>query len=147
MPDPNAKRNDAAINTASNADVKDSKFPPSGPYMQAVGVAYNSYNNRVYVTGYVPSGMVFRLNPDTNSFEGSGIPVGSYPFGIVYNPTNKNMYVTNGGSNTISVINQTNSVIATIPTGSGPTGIAHNPNNRHIYVIIFGSNTTSVIHP
>ncbi|HEY9386160.1 MAG TPA: YncE family protein [Nitrososphaeraceae archaeon] len=91
--------------------------------------------------------MVFTLNPDTNEFEGSGIPVGSFPWGIVYNPTNKNMYVTNAGSNTISVINQTNSVTATIPTGLGPTGIAHNPNNRHIYVTNAGSNTVSIIHP
>jgi YVTN family beta-propeller protein len=136
----------SAINTASNADVKDSIFPPSGPGMPPFGVAYNSNNNRVYVTGFASSGMVFTLNPDTNNFEGSGIPVGSAPYGIVYNPTNKNMYVTNALSNTISVINRTNSVIATIPTGSLPIGIAYNPNNGHIYVTNALSNTTSVIH-
>jgi YVTN family beta-propeller protein len=92
--------------------------------------------------------MVFRINPDTNDFEGTAISVGSIPFGIAHNPTNNNMYVSNADSNTVSVINSTtNSVIDTIPTGSTPIGIAYNPNNGHIYVNNAGSNTTYVIHP
>jgi YVTN family beta-propeller protein len=138
----------SVINSVANADVKDSRMPPPPPVQdsEAVGLAYNSNNNHVYVSAY-ESNMVVRINPDTNDFEGTAIPVGMGPLGIVYNPTNKNMYVANSGSNTVSVIGPTNSVIATIPTGSAPLGIAYNPNNHHIYVTNAGSNTVSVIHP
>ena len=57
------------------------------------------------------------------------------------------MYVVNTRSNTVSVIDPTDSVIATIPTGLEPGGIAYNLNNLHIYVTNFDSNTVSVIHP
>ena len=92
--------------------------------------------------------MVVKLNPETNAFEGSAIPVGSQPGGILRNPTNNNLYVTNSGSSTVSVINPTTNVVTgTIPTGSTPAGIAYNTNNNHIYVTNFGSNTVSLIHP
>ncbi len=93
------------------------------------------------------SNSVVRINPDTNAFEGTAIPVGLAPVGIAYNPTNKNMYVANSDSNTVSIIGSTNSVIATIPTDLTPFGIAYNPNNQHIYLTNAGSNTVSVIHP
>jgi YVTN family beta-propeller protein len=134
------------INTVTNADVKDSPMQPPVQDSQATGLAYNNNNNRVYVSAY-DSNRVVRINPDTNDFEGTAIPVGSGPLGIAYNPTNKNMYVANSGSNTVSVIGPTNSVIATIPTSLTPFGIAYNPNNHHIYVTNAGSNTVSVIHP
>jgi YVTN family beta-propeller protein len=45
------------------------------------------------------------------------IPVGTFPFGIAYDPSNDNIYVANPLSSTVSVISgSTNSVIAT--TGS-----------------------------
>ena len=80
--------------------------------------------------------MVVRINPETNEFDRTPIPVGVNPFGIAYNPKNNNIYVTNYGSNTVSIINPTtNSVIDTIPTGTNPAGIAYNPSNNHIYVV------------
>jgi YVTN family beta-propeller protein len=135
----------SVIHSVSNADVKDSRMPPPDQDSQAAGLAYNNNNNRVYVSAY-DSNSVVRINPDTNDFEGTAIPVGMQPIGIVYNPINKNMYVANSGSNTVSVIGPTNSVIATIPTGLNPIEIAYNSDNRHIYVTNSGSNTVSVIH-
>lgn len=54
---------------------------------------------------------------------GRTIPVGSYPFGITFDPVNGYLYVTNFGSNNISVIDATtNRVVSTIPMpyGIGP---------------------------
>lgn len=136
------------VNTATNADVKEMRLPP--PILDSettAGLAHNTNNNRIYVTAF-DSGLVFRISPDTNDFEGSAIPVGAGPIGIIHNPNNNRMYVTNSGSDIVSIINPTtNSVVGTIPTGSTPAGIAHNPSNNHIYVTNLGSNTVSVIHP
>ena len=62
---------------------------------------------------------------------------------------NRDMYVTNFFSNTVSVIDtRTNTVIDTIPVrGVSPLGIAFNPYNRDMYVTNFVSNTVSVIAP
>jgi YVTN family beta-propeller protein len=139
----------SAINTATNADVKDMRCCPLSRDLELVGLAYNVNNNRIYVTEYSSNGRISRLNPDTNEFEGGPpIRVGSYPFGIVHNPSNNKIYVTNTGSDTVSVIDPTtNSVNATIPIARLPTGIAYNTNNNHIYVANSASNTVSVIHP
>ncbi|HEY7080890.1 MAG TPA: YncE family protein, partial [Nitrososphaeraceae archaeon] len=76
------------------------------------------------------------------------IAVGNGPVGIAFNPNNGDMYVTNFGSNTVSVIDTTtNTVVATITVGSAPQFIAFNPNNGHMYVTNRGSNNVSVIGP
>ena len=137
----------SVINTASNADVKDLPMPAPAVNSEATGLAHNTNNNRIYITAYSYN-MVVRINPETNDFEGSPIPVGVNPIGIAYNPNNNNLYVANSGSNTVSIINPTtNSVIGTLPTGTTPAGIAYNPSNNHIYVANVGSNTVSIIHP
>jgi YVTN family beta-propeller protein len=55
-------------------------------------------------------------------------------------------YVTNNGSNTVSVIDRaTNTVVATIPVGPGPYGVAVTPDGAYAYVANYGSNNLSVI--
>src|SRR5437588_11068061 len=55
-------------------------------------------------------------------------------------------YVTNGKSNTVSVIDlRTFSPIKTIPVGAEPAGIAANHKKNEIYVVNAGSNNISVI--
>ena len=55
-------------------------------------------------------------------------------------------YVTNGKSNTVSVIDlRTLQLAKTIPVGVGPTGIAANSKKNEIYVVNTGSNNVSVI--
>ena len=98
----------SVINTVTNADVKDLPMPTPVQDSGATGLAYNSNNNHVYVSAFEYNRVV-RINPDTNHFEGTAIPVGLEPIGILYNPTNNNMYVANSGSNTVSVIDPTNS--------------------------------------
>jgi YVTN family beta-propeller protein len=82
----------------------------------------------------------------TQGFVVSTIPVQSAPNGIVFNPNNGDLYVTNYGSNTVSVIDgTTNTVVTTIPVGTNPRDLAFNPNNGDLYVTNQNSNTVSVI--
>ena len=56
------------------------------------------------------------------------------------------IYVTNPGSNTVSVIDtKTNTVNATIPVGNGPTGVAYDSDDGRVYVANSGSNSVAVI--
>ena len=56
------------------------------------------------------------------------------------------MYVVNGLSDTVSVIDgSTNTVVATIPVGKTPSGIAFNPDNGNVYVTNKVNHTVSVI--
>ena len=65
----------------------------------------------------------------------STIPVGNEPVGIGVNPNTNMIYVANGLSGSVSVINIiTNTVTNTIPVGSYPAGIGVDPNTNKIYV-------------
>jgi YVTN family beta-propeller protein len=58
----------------------------------------------------------------------------------------QNAYITNSGSNTVSVINTgNNTVIATIPVESFPLGVAVNPISGRVYIGNSNSGTVSVI--
>lgn len=55
-------------------------------------------------------------------------------------------YVSNGGSNTVTVLDIVNvRQDRVIPVGSNPTGIAVNPTRNEVYVVNSGSNSVSVI--
>ncbi len=74
------------------------------------------------------------------------IPVGNNPTKAVYNPTDKNIYVINTDSNTVSVIDSTtHKVVNTIPVGNNPTSILFNPSDNGMYVINSRSNNVSAI--
>jgi YVTN family beta-propeller protein len=68
-------------------------------------------------------------------------------WGIAYDPSNGYIYVTDEGSDTVSVINgKTNTVIATIPVEAFPEGIVYDPSNGCIYVADDGWRSVSVIN-
>src|SRR5215472_3805642 len=55
-------------------------------------------------------------------------------------------YVSNGGSNTVTVIDlRALAVLKTVPVGNSPTGLAVNPKNNEIYVVNTRSDNISVI--
>ena len=59
------------------------------------------------------------------------IPIGNSPRGIAYDSGNKEMYISNSGSNTISVIDTSNyTVVATITVESFPIGVAYDQDNK-----------------
>src|SRR5260370_14680854 len=61
----------------------------------------------------------------------------------------QNAYITNLGSNTVSVITTaTNTVVGLpIPVGLSPLGVAVTPDRSKVYVTNHGSSTVSVIDP
>ncbi len=69
------------------------------------------------------------------------------PFDVAYSPSTGDIYVTNSGSQYVSVINPANQVIGNIYVGNTPTGVAYNTANGDMYVANYGDNTISVISP
>jgi YVTN family beta-propeller protein len=128
------------------------EFPGKNP----TGIVTNSINNTVYVTN-MGSNTVSVINGTTNAVVANVISTTSEevggsgffsPTGIAYNSDNGNIYVTNRGSDTISVINgSTNSLIDEISLDAvAPSGIIYNAANNYIYVTNTGSNSVSVIN-
>ncbi|MGC2222396.1 MAG: hypothetical protein WA624_08520 [Methylocella sp.] len=73
-------------------------------------------------------------------------PACAYAQGGSHHPGWKNAYVTNAGSNNVSVIRAaTNKVVATVTVGLTPSGITFTPDGTQAYVANAGSNTVSVI--
>jgi YVTN family beta-propeller protein len=79
--------------------------------------------------------------------EAATIPVGTLPYGVAVTPDGKHAYVTNEGSNNVSVIDTATNTVeaATIPVGTFPQGVAITPDGEHAYVANFRSNNLSVI--
>ena len=74
------------------------------------------------------------------------LPVGDYPLGVAFNPTDGNLYVANFNDGTVSVIDgSSNVVIDTISTGRGAQWLAFNPRNSSLYVTNSIDGTVSVI--
>jgi YVTN family beta-propeller protein len=130
-------------------------FPGKNP----TGITLNPINNTIYVTN-MGSNTVSVINGTTNVVvnnitlatgeqEGGSGGTGFFsPAGIAYNSDNGNLYVTNRGSDTISVINgTTNELVDEISLNAiAPSGIVYNAANNYIYVTNMGSNTVSVIN-
>jgi YVTN family beta-propeller protein len=72
---------------------------------------------------------------ETTYSVGQIIGVGSSPLTAVITPNGLEVYVSNYGSNTVSVISTTTeAVIATVPVGSGPDALAVSPDGSFVYV-------------
>ena len=74
------------------------------------------------------------------------IPVGSYPWSLVYNSTNNKVYCDNRGSDNITVIDgKYNSVITTLQVGEEPVALVYNPLNNKVYCANENSDNVTVI--
>jgi YVTN family beta-propeller protein len=110
-----------------------------GPGQQQPGVP-------VYFVG-APDNSVSVLNSETAAGLGI-IPVGTDPRSLDFAPDGSFAYVTNLGSDSVSVIDtQSLRVTATIPLGPGsaPYGVAISPDRARAYVVNSGLNSVSVI--
>jgi uncharacterized repeat protein (TIGR01451 family) len=89
---------------------------------------------------------VVRVNTDSLTVTGS-IPVGEVPAGIAINTARNELYVANGASNTMSIIDlATDKVVATVPlNGLSPGAIAVSRDGRKAYVSMFYSNSIAVV--
>jgi YVTN family beta-propeller protein len=115
------------------------EIPTAGPEFAAA----DTFNHLIYVTDYAARS-VSMINGDTNSLFGTPIRVGNNPNGIVFNPFDGLIYVTNRGDNTVSVIKNT-AVIAIIPVGLEPVQLAVLDKNHCVYVANLSGNSISVI--
>jgi len=73
------------------------------------------------------------------------IPAGSMPGGVAVNSVTNKIYVTNTGSNNVTVVNGPNHTTTTVPVGTQPIAVAVNPVTNKIYVANFGSANVTVI--
>jgi YVTN family beta-propeller protein len=74
------------------------------------------------------------------------ISVGASPTGVAYDSGKNEVFVSNSGYNTVSVISDSsNSVVATVTVETSPTGLAYDSGKGEIFVSNHGSNSVSVI--
>lgn len=104
------------------------------------------------------SNSVSLLDSDTNQIQ-SNVPSGSTPRGIATTPDNSQLYITNYGGNTVTVLGTydptsfsqdfliptLNSLISTITVGTNPIAVAITPNGALAFVVNEGSGSVSVI--
>lgn len=73
------------------------------------------------------------------------VRVGNTPIGVTFDPSNGDIYVTNGVDGTVSVISgASNTVVTTVFVGGEPSGIAYDPRNGDIYVANLAQNVSVV---
>lgn len=124
----------AAVNTSfEGVDVPD--------YFDCLG--YNPVSTDVYVCDTV--GKLLIMNGVTDTVIGS-VQVGSSPSSVAVDEFNGDTYVTNGGSDNLTVIRSaTNSVVASIAVGSEPDAAAYDPANGYVYVANNASDNVTVV--
>ena len=74
------------------------------------------------------------------------VTTGSSPYHVAVSPDGTRAYISNFGSDTVTVIDTaTNTVVATISVGLAPDGVAISPDGELVYVAIDRSNSVTVI--
>ncbi len=74
------------------------------------------------------------------------VSVGRHPAHVVLTPDGRLAYVTNGGENTVSVVDiEARKTLANIPVGAYPHGIRISPDGKQAYVANLKGGTVSVI--
>ncbi len=109
-------------------------------------LAFDPLDNSFWVAS--PSSCVAVI-PGSVAYGGNvtaSYPVGSDPFGVAIDTSTGNVYVTNTGSDNVTVLNGSSGAnVANIPVGSSPYGIAYDPTTGNVYVANGGSDDLSVI--
>jgi YVTN family beta-propeller protein len=90
------------------------------------------------------------FNASTNDLQKlAEIPVGNEPGCVAIHPADREAYVTNAQSGTVSVVElrgfKKNTVVATIKVGTEPGGCALTPSGALLYVANFTAGTVSVV--
>lgn len=76
----------------------------------------------------------------------ASVSVGTTPYGVAYDAGRGEVFVTNGGSNDVSVISdRTNKIVATVSVGATPSAATYDPVKGEVFVANYNSNTVSVI--
>lgn len=132
----------ALATTAATDPVLEASIPvQSDPLGMAI------YGDFLYVANH-DSDTVSVINRADNTVVKT-INVGNAPVDIAVNTGGTRVYVTNEGSNTVTVIDTTNDfkIAATITVGAQPTAVAVRPDGKRVYVTNTGGRSVSVIDP
>jgi YVTN family beta-propeller protein len=109
-------------------------------------LAYDAWDRSFYVAQSNSTVAVIPQSEDSQGDEAATLAVGTAPFGVAYDPTDSRVFVTNSGSDSLSVISdQLNATIGTVPVGAEPYGIAFDPDLDRLFVANGGSDTLSVV--
>jgi YVTN family beta-propeller protein len=96
-----------------------------------------------------PPSCVDEITPSTSGYSWNltaTVPVGTDPFGVAVDNATNEVFVTNTGSNNVTVIDAaTGAAVASVGVGSSPFGVAYDWASNEIYVANGGSNNLSII--
>jgi YVTN family beta-propeller protein len=105
----------------------------------------SSVFQKAYVTSYT-TGVVDVVDLKNLTVEKAKIKVGNTPNSAAINPNKTQVFVTNRGDGTVSIIDPlTDTVISTIKVGVWPHGVTFNADGSKAYVANLSSNSLSVI--
>lgn len=135
----------AVIDVASQTLVDTIQVPAAS---QPYGIGISSDGHFVYASDTL-TGRLMVVNTVTRKYVGS-VQIGSHPALIVRSPDGKLLYVANGGSRSVSVLDIATDpgspkVVATVPVVGYPHGLAVTPDGRYVVVANTLGDSLSVI--
>src|ERR1051325_2635070 len=110
-------------------------------HMKKIGF-YISYTTIALLMLFVCS---TKQSAQSGTFTTANVAVGLGPTALAVNPLTNKIYVANGDSGDVTVINGTDDSTTTVTAGTFPNHIAVNPATNKIYVTNSGSNDVTVI--
>ena len=110
----------------------------------AAWLAYDSADTTFWIAS--PGSCVDVFNTSGGQGFTAAIQVGSDPFGVAIDNSTDTVFVTNTGSDNVSVLSaSTERPLASVPVGSSPYGVAYDWRTDEVYVANAGSDNVSVI--
>ena len=148
------RNNELTVISGASNSVIGSVAVPGNPG----GIAYDSGNGYVYeaniwqntvsvISSALSMGSLqasLRGAGQVGVATGSVIPVGTGPSAVAVATGDGDLYATNYGSDTVSVVSGT-AVVGTVNVGAGPVALAYDSANGYVYVANAGSNSVSVL--
>ncbi|HZY92003.1 MAG TPA: YncE family protein [Thermoplasmata archaeon] len=114
-------------------------------YGSSSWLAYEGFTHTLWVASYPSCVDVFNSTTWNPRFV-TTINVGTDPFGVAVDNSTHEVYVTNTGSDNVSVISAVNdTLVATVAVGRQPYGVAFDWRSGNLYVANGGSDTVTVI--
>ncbi len=112
----------------------------------ATSLAISPDGVTLYVVRGIQYDIVSMVNTVTHSRTSTTV-VGAYPQDAAVSPDGSRVYVTNNGSDTVSVLSSTGAIIGTIPVGQTPNQVAFTPDGLLALVTNEAGNSVSFIDP
>ena len=133
-----------AHNVQATADGRRVWVTNNGTPPAAADAAHQGMSGAAHAAMTTP-GEVWAIDTATDTVVGK-VPVGNHPAHVVVSTDGRWVYVTNGGDNTVSVVDGgAMKVVATIATDAFPHGIRLSPDGQQAYVANLKGGTVSVI--